>query len=100
MLREVKKQKADRTLLLWTVNEESWMKWCIRQEADGIITDDPKKCLEVRKTYSKDEKLRHSWASWKGILYIHWFAFLHGFSFRVKHGYWVNAQKVMKNLEG
>jgi phosphatidylglycerol phospholipase C len=100
LIREVKQQKAERTLLFWTVNEEYWMKWSIRQEVDGVITDNPEKYLEVRKTYNKDETLRQSWASWKGILGWHWHFVKYGFSFRVKHGFWVNVQKVRKHLEG
>ncbi|CRG92022.1 glycerophosphoryl diester phosphodiesterase [Talaromyces islandicus] len=100
LLREVKRQKADRTLLFWTVNEESWMKWSIRQEVDGVITDNPQKYLEVRKAYNKHETISHTWASWKNILGWHWIFMKRGFSFRVKHGYWVDVQKVKKNLEG
>ncbi|KAH8690670.1 putative glycerophosphoryl diester phosphodiesterase [Talaromyces proteolyticus] len=99
LLREVKKKKADRSILLWTVNEESWMKWSIRQEVDGVITDDPKKYLEVCKSYNKDEKLSHSRASWKAIFMMHMRALVYGFSFRLKHGYWVDVQQVRKYLE-
>lgn len=40
-------EKADRSLFLWTVNDEQTMKWCISKEVDGVITDDPKKYLEL-----------------------------------------------------
>lgn len=32
---------------MWTVNERVWMKWSIRKEVDGVITDDPKLFLEI-----------------------------------------------------
>jgi phosphatidylglycerol phospholipase C len=99
LLREVKKKKADRSILLWTVNEESWMKWSIRQEVDGVITDDPKKYLEVCKSYNKGEKLRHSRESWKAIFWMHMRALVFGLSFRYKHGLWVDVKKVRKSLE-
>jgi phosphatidylglycerol phospholipase C len=40
-------RKAGRSLLVWTVNEEEWMEWSIRKAVDGVITDDPKKFLDV-----------------------------------------------------
>lgn len=99
LLQEVKKKKPDRSILLWTVNEESWMKWSIRQEVDGVITDDPKKYLEVCKSYNKLEKLRHSWESWKAIFWMHMMALVFGLAFRLKHGLWVDVKKVRKNPE-
>ncbi|KAE8445693.1 hypothetical protein EG329_012991 [Mollisiaceae sp. DMI_Dod_QoI] len=39
-------QKANRSLFLWTVNDERAMKWCLSKQIDGVITDDPKKYLE------------------------------------------------------
>ena len=100
LLREVKKKKADRSILLWTVNEESWMKWSIRQGVDGVITDDPKKYLEACETYSSAEKLRHSQASWKAILRQNLRALMFGLAFRIKHGFWVDTEKVRKTLKG
>jgi hypothetical protein len=100
LLREVKKKRSDRSVLLWTVNEESWMKWSIRQEVDGVITDDPKKYLEVCKSYDKNEKIRHSWKSWKGIFEMNIRALIFGFAFRFPRGLWVDVKKVRQNLEG
>lgn len=44
-MRDVK--KADRSLFLWTVNDEKNMKWCVSKGVDGVITDDPKKYLDL-----------------------------------------------------
>ncbi|OLN85622.1 Phosphatidylglycerol phospholipase C [Colletotrichum chlorophyti] len=44
-IRNVRKQ--DRRLFVWTVNDEEWMEWSIRAEADGVITDDPELFLDV-----------------------------------------------------
>ncbi|EED12103.1 glycerophosphoryl diester phosphodiesterase, putative [Talaromyces stipitatus ATCC 10500] len=97
LLREVKKKRSDRSILLWTVNGESWMKWSIRQEVDGVITDDPKKYLEVCKNYNEVEKLYHSWESWKAIFYWHMRNLAFGLTFRYKHGFWVDLKKVTGN---
>lgn len=40
-------RKAGRNLFVWTVNKERWMHWSIRKGVDGVITDDPKRFLEV-----------------------------------------------------
>lgn len=36
-----------RPVYAWTVNEEPWMEWCIENGADCVITDDPRRYLEV-----------------------------------------------------
>ncbi|KAK3325881.1 PLC-like phosphodiesterase [Apodospora peruviana] len=40
-------RKRGRKLYVWTVNDEHWMKWSIRKQVNGVITDDPKLFLEV-----------------------------------------------------
>jgi len=42
---------ASRSLFVWTVNTDVMMKWCIRKEVDGVISDDPKRFLEISKSY-------------------------------------------------
>ncbi|RDW62681.1 hypothetical protein BP5796_10983 [Coleophoma crateriformis] len=49
-LQEVKAE--NRPIFVWTVNEPVWMKWSIKHEVDGVITDDPKKYLEVCDEYN------------------------------------------------
>lgn len=48
---------ANRSIFLWTVNDERVMRWCISKGVDGVITDDPKKYLEILKNYT-GEKVR------------------------------------------
>lgn len=38
---------AHRSVLAWTVNDDNMMRWCIKHDLDGVITDDPKRFLEV-----------------------------------------------------
>jgi hypothetical protein len=40
----------------WTVNDEAKMRWGIRQGLDGVVTDDPKLFLEVRKSWHEGTK--------------------------------------------
>lgn len=50
------KQKYHRQVLAWTVNEKDRMEWCIRHGLDGVITDDPKRFLEVCEEYDDAKK--------------------------------------------
>lgn len=53
----IRKAQADqRAVYAWTVNDESRMRWDIRQGLDGVITDDPKLFLEVRKSWHEGTK--------------------------------------------
>ncbi|KAF2838317.1 tubulin-domain-containing protein [Patellaria atrata CBS 101060] len=50
-----KAKELGRPVLVWTVNEESKMKWCIKKNLDGVITDDPKKFIDVRDDWEERE---------------------------------------------
>ncbi|KAF1918489.1 hypothetical protein BDU57DRAFT_538041 [Ampelomyces quisqualis] len=53
----IRKAQCDqRPVYAWTVNDESRMRWDIRQGLDGVITDDPKLFLEVRKRWHQGTK--------------------------------------------
>lgn len=52
-LRDAKRLK--RIVYCWTVNEEAMMKWSIRKEVDGVITDDPKKFLDLCDHWNKGD---------------------------------------------
>lgn len=99
LLRETRQRRPDRAILFWTVNPVSYMKWCIRQQVDGVITDDPKRFLEVCKSYKPEEKISHSWAMWKVVWQQHWRMLMKGFAFRYKHGYWIDMKTVRAYLE-
>lgn len=66
-LRDIK--RAGRPIFLWTVNDEETMKWSIRKQVDGVITDDPKKYLEVCKHYN-GEKPRMKWRELGLVIFI------------------------------
>jgi phosphatidylglycerol phospholipase C len=66
-MRDVK--KAKRAIYLWTVNQEEAMKWSIYNEVDGVISDDPKKFLEVCERY-QGEKVNLAFKSLVYILFI------------------------------
>jgi tubulin gamma len=46
-----KAQRDNRPVFAWTVNAERHMRWDIRHGLDGVITDDPKRFLEIRREW-------------------------------------------------
>jgi len=51
-----KKLDPSRFVLAWTVNQDQWMRWCIEQELDGVITDDPKRFCEVKEEWEQGRR--------------------------------------------
>lgn len=43
-------RKAGKKVFVWTVNSESAMRWCIRKDVDGVVTDYPELCRQLVKT--------------------------------------------------
>ena len=74
---------TQRPVLAWTVNIEEKMKWCIRRNLDGVITDDPKLFLDVCRRYDDNEaEKRLSWWIWLDVLRVWLFALFFGFVWR------------------
>lgn len=86
-------RKAGRSLFLWTVNDEEWMKWSIRKDVDGVITDDPKKYLEVCRNYD-GEAPKLEWRQWRVAILFQILALVYTFVFRARFGFRVDARKV------
>lgn len=83
-LRDVK--EAKRSIFVWTVNDENSMKWSIRKEVDGVITDDPKKFLEVCNSY-QGEKVHFSFATYPTLVWMNVLAVLFSVLFRYRYGF-------------
>lgn len=49
-------KKLNRPVFVWTVDKESLMRWSIRKEVDGVITDDPKKFLDVCDKWKRGDR--------------------------------------------
>ncbi|KAL8813412.1 MAG: hypothetical protein Q9223_007040 [Gallowayella weberi] len=68
-VRDVK--AAGRPLFLWTVNQDDHMRWSIKNGADGVITDDPKRYLEVCEEWEHGKREIHfTWRQWFQIIWI------------------------------
>jgi glycerophosphoryl diester phosphodiesterase len=81
-------QESDRPVYAWTVNDEKKMQWGISKGLDGIVTDDPKKFLEVRKRWEVDgpKEVRFTLGEWIKILQMQMLIFVFGFYVRWKLG--------------
>ncbi|KAF2181903.1 tubulin-domain-containing protein [Zopfia rhizophila CBS 207.26] len=73
-----------RPVFAWTVNEERRMRWDIRHGIDGVITDDPKKFLEVRQGWHEGMDDCFGLVLFLDILRINFFALIFGFLFQMK----------------
>jgi glycerophosphoryl diester phosphodiesterase len=81
-------QKKDRPVYAWTVNDEKKMQWGIAKGLDGIVTDDPKKFLEVRKKWEMEgtRKVGFTLREWVKILQMQVLIFVFGTYMRWKMG--------------
>lgn len=91
-------RKAGRSIFVWTVNTEDMMQWSIQKKVDGVITDDPKKFLEVCKRY-EGEKVRMKWRTLGSIVFYQTVAFPLGIFLGWRFGFRIDAKKMGKVLE-
>lgn len=76
-----------RSLFVWTVNEQDMMRWCIDKELDGVITDDPKRFLEVCDEWEQGKrKINISWGQAMMIAWINLMVVIFGAMFWWKYG--------------
>lgn len=68
---------AGRPLFHWTVNEDDLMRWSIKNDADGVITDDPKRFLEVCEEWEHGKRDIHfDRSQWFSIVWINFMIIL------------------------
>jgi phosphatidylglycerol phospholipase C len=88
---------ANRSLFLWTVNQEKSMRWCMSKGVDGVITDDPKKYLELSEEYH-GEKVFASLYSWGFLLMVWIMTPFYKNIFRKKFGIRMDRKSVCEDL--
>lgn len=75
-----------RSIFVWTVNEEEMMKWAISKELDGVITDDPKRFLDVCDEWEQGKReFSISWGQWMMIAWISFMVLIFGAIFWWKY---------------
>ncbi|EDN94485.1 hypothetical protein SS1G_10359 [Sclerotinia sclerotiorum 1980 UF-70] len=92
---------AKRSMLVWTVNEEQWMRWCIKKEVDGVITDDPKTYLKVCEEYDSADsnKVGFGFKDWMWIIWFNVLAMLFSWLVRCRFGFKIDKEKVREGYE-
>lgn len=60
------------------------MAWAIQHDLDGVITDDPKLFLEVRKGWRGDEQVTFTLREWTEIWSFNLLSLLFGWLFNLK----------------
>ncbi|MBC2118980.1 glycerophosphoryl diester phosphodiesterase membrane domain-containing protein [Listeria marthii] len=51
-------KQNNKMVFVWTVNKEKLMQMYLRKNVDGIITNYPKKAIELRESFNKNDSLR------------------------------------------
>ncbi|KAI1613289.1 glycerophosphoryl diester phosphodiesterase [Exophiala viscosa] len=64
-------RRAKRPLYAWTINEENLMRWCVRKELDGVITDDPKRFKQICDEWNDERAKLARMTLWQS-LYTLW----------------------------
>jgi len=62
-------KERDRPVFAWTVNDKKRMRWCVRNELDGVVTDDPQMFMEVREEFEKGKVGSETW-TWKEYILV------------------------------
>ncbi|KAF1946020.1 tubulin-domain-containing protein [Clathrospora elynae] len=94
-----KAQGNGRPVYAWTVNEESRMRWDIRHGLDGVITDDPKLFLEVRRSWHEDTKDGVSVMAWLDVLRVNLFCVVYTVLFQFMFGFQGKSLVHMRSAE-
>ncbi|KAH7092204.1 PLC-like phosphodiesterase [Paraphoma chrysanthemicola] len=84
----IRKAQCDgRPVYAWTVNDESRMRWDIKQKLDGVITDDPKRYLDVRESYYEGStKIGLGVKDYLDIVRVNFFAVIYTVLFWIMFG--------------
>lgn len=82
-----KAQNDGRPVYAWTVNEESRMRWDIRHGLDGVVTDDPKLFLEVRKSWHEGMKDGVTVLTWLDVWRMNFFCLIYTVLFQCMFGF-------------
>ncbi|CAI6332384.1 unnamed protein product [Periconia digitata] len=91
-----KAQRDQRPVFAWTVNDDRHMRWDIRHGLDGVITDDPKRFLELRQAWNPGTKDGDGFGvkMWLQVAWIQILVLVFGTSFYRKYGLNVGKELV------
>lgn len=88
-------QGEGRKIFVWTVNDEQGMKWSLRNEVDGVVTDDVAKWFEAVNAWDEEDASRVVVKRNYTELALLWVLVrLFSFLFRCRYGFRVDARKM------
>lgn len=90
-------RKAGRALFLWTVNDDNTMRWSISKGVDGVITDDPKRYLELCESY-RGEEVTISWKGWSTFVLIKFMVPIFRLLVKYKYGTRMSTGRVKQDI--
>ena len=71
----------------WTVNQDNIMKWSISKKLDGVLTDDPKRFLEMCDEWERGQRdIRFTAKDWVTIIWINFLIVVFGSIFWWRYG--------------
>ncbi|KIW36320.1 uncharacterized protein PV06_11418 [Exophiala oligosperma] len=89
---------AQRPILSWSVDNEKGLDWCVRRELDGVVTDNPKKLLELRESSVKSGRpLVWSVRRIASLLRINMIIWVFNFIFGRKYGFGLDQRYTTKS---
>jgi hypothetical protein len=96
---------ANRAVYVWTVNDANMMRWSIRRGVDGVLTDDPKKFLDLSRDFQEDVFLEEDRLTMRECLRIVGFnilaiVFSLLFRWRHRHGLKLRDEAQLRDVEG
>lgn len=60
-------------IFAWTVNKPILMRWCVRNDLDGVITDDPAKFKQICDRWEDNDEIHESVGVLQ-LLQLYWLA--------------------------
>lgn len=77
---------AGRPIFAWTVNDENMMRWSIKHELDGVITDDTERFLKVCDEWKDGKRaVNLGWLQLLSIVWLHISVTIFGMLLRKKY---------------
>jgi hypothetical protein len=96
-----KAKKLDRPVFTWTVNDETRMRWSIKKQLDGVITDNPAKFLKVCEDWDeRDPKVSLGFHDWVAVFKLQFLVFIFINYFRWKFGMWMDGKYLIAGTRG
>jgi hypothetical protein len=94
-----KAKRLNRPIYAWTVNDEKMMKWGIKKDLEGIVTDDPEKFLAICKDWKESDSVpSFNWKEWYGMIRLQLLISVYYWLFRWRVGSGIDSNFLRRRL--